>query len=278
MYPLWTLQLCWSWAGCERVASCLPSHLRRETLCQGLQSSRNGFRHPGRNDRPDCKVLNQGPMSLTNYSIATNWWNEALWLDIESHMTSFNKIKCFISALLMTHVYVDSNRDCSSSCSWWKMSPSSCFYFISESWNPLNEYLMLKVTSTDPQKVFSCTIVSPFDKKLGPLKCIIFNGPNPASFYFHSFLKTMTNIVQFGYKWKKHRWWCSWDLNPGPLDGRWRQFNWSKASPFKNIFNTVFALHFASQIDGVFGSYQLVLGQLWIVYTLSICVLCCVQL
>ena len=146
MHPLRTLQLCWSWAGCERVASCLPSHLRRETLCQGLQSSRNGFRHPGRNDRPDCKVLNQGPMSLTNYSIATIWWNEALWLDIESHTTSFNKIKCFISALLMTNVYVDSNRDCSSSCSWWKMSPSSCFYLISESWNPLNEYLMLKVT------------------------------------------------------------------------------------------------------------------------------------
>ena len=43
--------------------------------------------------------------------------------------------------------------------------------------------------------------------------------------YFHPFLNTLTNIaLMLTYKWKNHRW-CTWDLNPGPQDGRPRQIH-----------------------------------------------------
>ena len=57
------------------------------------------------------------------------------------------------------------------------------------------------------------------------------NGPIPDSFcLFLSF-----TLYNFNRNWKKHRW-CTWDLNPGPQDGRHRQNHGAVAATRLKMF------------------------------------------
>ena len=62
------------------------------------------------------------------------------------------------------------------------------------------------------------------------------NGPVPASFCLFSFF----SCYNFNNtNWKKH-WWCAWDSNPGPQDGRCRQ---SQGAMAATLYLTLFLLY-----------------------------------